>query len=78
MDDINPNILVEESINAMLNIRPLYGLLSRIANGGIQIVNDRSLWWNRAIVQQADDYVMIAEPYEGSPALKQVCKREIK
>ena len=71
VDDINPNILVEESINAMLNkLDPYTVYYPESQMEEFKLLTTGHYGGIGAIVQQADDYVMIAEPYEGSPAYK--------
>lgn len=71
VDDINPNILVEESINAMLNkLDPYTVYYPESQMEEFKLLTTGHYGGIGAIVQQADDYVMIAEPYEGSPAFK--------
>lgn len=79
VDDINPNILVEESINAMLNkLDPYTVYYPESQMEEFKLLTTGHYGGIGAIVQQADDYVMIAEPYEGSPAFKAGLQAEIK
>ncbi len=70
VDDINPNDLVEVSINAMLNnLDPYTIYYPESQMEEFKLLTTGHYGGIGAIIQQADDYVTIAEPYEGSPAL---------
>ncbi len=71
VDDINPADLVEESINAMLTkLDPYTVYYPESQMEEFKLLTTGHYGGIGAMILQDDDYVLISEPYEGTPAFK--------
>lgn len=71
VDDINPDELVEEGVNAMLSsLDPYTSYYPAEDVEGYTMQVSGKYGGIGAIIRKIDDYVVVAEPYDGFPAYK--------
>lgn len=71
VDQIEPNDLVRTGIDAMLgSLDPYTSFISEEDMAGYKLQTTGKYGGIGALIRKKDDYVLIAEPYEGFPAFK--------
>ncbi len=72
VDDINPGELTKEGIDAMLySLDPYTNFIPETEIEDYKFITTGQYGGIGALIHQQDDYVIISEPYEGSPAQKE-------
>ncbi len=71
VDELEPEKLIRKGINAMLgSLDPYTSFISEEDMGSYKMQTTGKYGGIGALIRQSDDYVIIAEPYEGFPAYK--------